>query len=80
MESIEKAIMEIVSEHLFGKIDQPINLTDKLEDDLGADSLDRIEITMHIEDDFGIEIPDEDMDRMITIQDIIDYVEKKIKG
>jgi len=45
-------------------------------DDLGADSLDLVELIMAMEEGFGIEIPDEDAEKISTVQDAIDYVEK----
>lgn len=47
-------------------------------EDLGADSLDSVEIVMAIEDEFGIEIPDEDAEKMKTIDDILTYLSEKI--
>jgi len=46
-------------------------------DDLGADSLDIVEIIMGLEDQFDVEIPDEDAEKITTVQQIIDYVENK---
>ncbi|MEN9787652.1 MAG: hypothetical protein RLZZ299_2916 [Pseudomonadota bacterium] len=46
-------------------------------DDLGADSLDIVELVMAIEKEFGIEIPDEDAERIATVQDAIDYIADK---
>jgi acyl carrier protein len=45
-------------------------------DDLGADSLDQVELIMAMEEEFDIEIPDEDAEKLKTVQDAIDYVEK----
>ncbi|HLV79375.1 MAG TPA: acyl carrier protein [Chthonomonadaceae bacterium] len=49
-------------------------------DDLHADSLDVVEIIMGLEEEFDIEIPDEDAEKITTVQQIIDYVEDKAKG
>ncbi len=46
-------------------------------DDLGADSLDTVELVMAFEEEFSIEIPDEDAEKIRTVQDAIDYIEKK---
>lgn len=43
-------------------------------DDLGADSLDLVELVMAIEEEFGIEIPDEDTEKLLTVQDTVDYL------
>ena len=49
-------------------------------DDLHADSLDVVEIIMGLEEEFDIEIPDEDAEKITTVQQIMDYVEDKAKG
>ncbi|OGQ03482.1 MAG: acyl carrier protein, partial [Deltaproteobacteria bacterium RBG_19FT_COMBO_58_16] len=46
-------------------------------DDLGADSLDTVEMVMAFEEEFGIEIPDEDAEKIKAVQDAIDYIQKK---
>ncbi|PIE55681.1 MAG: acyl carrier protein [Desulfobulbus propionicus] len=48
-------------------------------DDLGADSLDQVELIMAMEEEFDVEIPDEDAEKIITVKDAIEYV-KKIQG
>ena len=48
-------------------------------DDLGADSLDTVELVMALEEEFGIEIPDEDAEKMTTVGDAIKYIEEKAK-
>ena len=48
-------------------------------DDLGADSLDQVELVMALEEKFEIEIPDDDAEKMRTVQDAIDYIEKHAK-
>jgi len=48
-------------------------------DDLGADSLDTVELVMAFEDEFDIEIPEEDAEKITTIQNAIDYIETKLK-
>ena len=47
-------------------------------DNLGADSLDTVELVMAIEEEFGLEIPDEDAEKIATVQNAIDYVSKRI--
>jgi acyl carrier protein len=49
-------------------------------DDLGADSLDRVELIMALEETFGIEIPDEEAEKLATVQDAVDYVQKNAKS
>lgn len=47
-------------------------------DDLGADSLDTVELVMAFEEEFGIEIPDEDAEKIATVQNAIDYIKEKV--
>jgi acyl carrier protein len=56
---------------------QDIKNTDSLVDDLGADSLDLVEMAMQLEDDLEVEIPDEDLEKLATVQAVIDYVLEK---
>ncbi len=49
-------------------------------DDLGADSLDTLELVMALEEEFGIEIPDEDAEKIITVGDAIKYIQEKLKS
>jgi len=51
----------------------------KLVSDLGADSLDIVEIVMHIEDQFKIKIPDDDLEGLSTIQDVVDYLYGRLR-
>jgi acyl carrier protein len=48
-------------------------------DDLGADSLDTVELVMALEEEFGAEIPDSDAEKIITVHDAVNYIEKKIQ-
>lgn len=73
---LESKVKEIVTDHLI--IDpREVSETDKIAD-LGADSLDGIEIVMDCEKEFGIHIPDNELDSIQTIKDLCDIVEKKI--
>lgn len=47
-------------------------------DDLQADSLDIVELVMALEEEFNIEIPDEDAEKILTVQEVVDYISKKI--
>lgn len=76
MSSIEERVKRIVAEQL------NVNLTEvrtdsSFVDDLGADSLDTVELVMALEEEFDAEIPDEDAERIITVQDAIDYIKSK---
>lgn len=67
-------IKEILAEHFDLSVDE-IELTSSLTDDLGADSLDAIDIAMTIEDQYSIEVPDEVIEAMKTVEDIVNFIE-----
>ncbi len=77
MASVEEQIIEIISEQL-GLDKDDIQLEASFIDDLGADSLDIFDMIMTIEDDFDIEIPDEDAEKIILVQDAITYINDKM--
>ena len=52
-----------------------ISLTSNIKDDLGADSLALVDLVMALEDEFGLEIPDESLDAVKTVEDVVSYVE-----
>jgi acyl carrier protein len=73
MENIKQQVIKIIAEHLC--IDESAVTPDKaLTADLGADSLDTVEIVMMLEDAFDIEIQEEDSERITTVQSAIDYI------
>ena len=61
----------------FGKSAEEIESELSFIDDLGADSLDLVELIMSIEDEFGIEVLDEDVEKIITVQDAVDFIKEK---
>lgn len=67
-------IREILAEQLDVDADS-ITLDDSIVNDLGADSLDAIDIVMSVEDEFKIEVPDEIIEKMEVVSDIVNYVE-----
>ena len=71
--SIEQQVKDIVAEQLGVSIDEVKNES-SFQDDLGADSLDTVELVMALEEAFGCEIPDEDAEKITTVQAAIDYV------
>ncbi|MFR5875878.1 MAG: acyl carrier protein [Eubacterium sp.] len=70
-------VKEILADQLDIKVDD-ITLESKLSDDLGADSLDAIDIVMTIEDQYSIEVPDETIEIMKTVEDIVSFIESNI--
>lgn len=72
---MEQKIKELIADKLCKKVDQ-ITLASRLVEDLGADSLDVVELIMAFEDEFGVSLPDEDIAKMKTVGDVITYIEK----
>lgn len=72
MSSIEERVKKIVAEQLGVKEDIAIDAS--FVDDLGADSLDTVELVMALEEEFECEIPDDDAEKITTVQQAIDYV------
>ena len=70
-------VKEIIVDKL-GVEDGKITLEAKFIDDLGADSLDTVELIMQFEEEFGIEIPDEDAEGLISVGEAIDYISQKL--
>ncbi|WCR57639.1 acyl carrier protein [Wolbachia endosymbiont of Ctenocephalides felis wCfeJ] len=75
-EDIEEKVKKIVLEHISKDVEK-FNNSSKLSEH-GADSLDAVEIIMAAEEEFGIEIPDEDAQKMETMDQIVKYIVKKI--
>lgn len=76
--SVDKRVKEIVAEQL-GKDEAEVRSESSFIDDLGADSLDIVELVMAMEDEFGIEIPDEDAEKIKTVKDVVDYIKTHTK-
>lgn len=72
MSAVEK-VQEIIVEQLSVDADQ-VTPEASFTEDLGADSLDIVELVMALEEEFGIEIPDEDSEKIATVQDAVDYI------
>ncbi len=76
MSSIEAQVKSIVAEQLGVKEDEVTNDASFV-DDLGADSLDTVELVMALEEEFETEIPDEDAEKITTVQQAIDFVSSR---
>jgi acyl carrier protein len=74
----EERIKEIIVEQL-GVEESEITPNASFIDDLGADSLDTVELVMAFEEEFGIEIPDEDAENIRTVKDVVDYLNKHLE-
>ncbi|MDC0127413.1 acyl carrier protein [Methylophilaceae bacterium] len=78
MSDIEQRVRKIVSEQL-GTDDDKIKNESSFIDDLGADSLDTVELVMALEEEFDTEIPDDEAEKITTVQQAIDYINKNLK-
>lgn len=72
---IDQRVKDIIVEQLGVKPDQ-VTPEAKLIEDLGADSLDAVELVMALEEEFGIEVPDEQAEKLQTVGDIVKYIEE----
>ena len=79
MSELADRVKSIVAEQLGVKIEE-VKEDAKFIDDLGADSLDTVEMVMALEEEFGAEIPDEDAEKLTTVGEAIEYVESKAAG
>lgn len=76
MSSVADKVKKIVVEQL-GVSEDQVTPEAKFIEDLGADSLDQVELVMALEEEFGSEIPDEDAEKLTTVGDAIKYVDSK---
>lgn len=72
--SIEQRVKDIIVEQLGVNADQ-VTAEAKFIEDLGADSLDIVELVMALEEEFGSEIPDEQAEKLLTVGDVVKYIE-----
>ena len=77
MSNIKEKVTKLIAEQL-GVEEAKVVPQASFVDDLGADSLDTVELVMALEEQFDTEIPDEDAQKIVTVQDAIDYVEKRV--
>ncbi|MAQ99202.1 MAG: acyl carrier protein [Oceanospirillaceae bacterium] len=73
MSNIEERVKKIVCEQL-GVKEEEVKTSSSFVDDLGADSLDTVELVMALEEEFETEIPDEEAEKLTTVQEAIDYI------
>jgi acyl carrier protein len=74
--SIEDKVKDIIVEQLSVNAEQ-VTLEAKFIEDLGADSLDVVELVMAFEEQFSVEVPDEDAEKLQTVGDVVKYIEEK---
>jgi len=79
MPAVEDKVKQIIVDQL-GVEPEDVTPAASFVDDLGADSLDRVELVMALEETFGVEIPDEDAEKIATVKDAVDYIQKNAKS
>jgi|TARA_B100000809_G_C14904838_1_gene447586 acyl carrier protein len=79
MSSVEDQVRAVVAEELGAKVEEIKNEA-SFADDLGADSLDTVELVMALEEKFDTEIPDEEAEKITTVQQAIDYIQSRQTG
>jgi len=79
MSTVEQQVKAVIAEQLGVKLEQ-VTGNASFVDDLGADSLDTVELVMALEEEFETEIPDEDAEKITTVQQAIDYVSARRKS
>jgi len=77
MASVEERVKHIIVEQL-GVDEQEVKSEASFVDDLGADSLDVVELVMALEEEFGLEINDEDAEKLVTVKQAIQYIESNV--
>ncbi|HET6465272.1 MAG TPA: acyl carrier protein [Nitrospiria bacterium] len=76
MAAVDEKVKKIIVEQL-GVDEEDVTPDASFVDDLGADSLDTVELVMAFEEEFGIEIPDEDAEKILTVQNVMDYIKER---
>ena len=75
--SVEKRVIDIIMEQL-GVSEEEVTMEASFIDDLGADSLDLVELIMAMEEEFSLEISDEDAEKIQTVQDVVNYISEHV--
>ena len=76
-EEIFEKVKTVIVEQL-GIDKSSVRMESSFLDDLGADSLDIVEFIMALEEEFGLEIPDEDVEKIVTVKDVVEYISENI--
>ncbi|HET9312434.1 MAG: acpP [Nitrospira sp.] len=76
MATVDERVKKIIAEQL-GVEEDEVTSEASFVEDLGADSLDTVELVMALEEEFGIEIPDEDAEKILTVGKALDYIKEK---
>lgn len=76
-EEVFEKVKSIIVEQL-GVADTSVEMDSSFIDDLGADSLDIVELVMALEEEFDIEIPDADAEKVVTVGDVVDYIKENV--
>lgn len=79
MSSVEERVQKIIAEQLSVSEDQ-VTSEASFVDDLGADSLDTVELVMALEEEFEIDIPDEEAEKIVNVKDAADYIKSHAEG
>ena len=77
-EEVFERVKKIIIEQL-GVTENTVTLEASFVDDLGADSLDLVELIMALEEEFDIEIPDADAEKVVTVGDVVDYIKENVQ-
>ena len=78
MEAIFERVKDVIGEQLGIETVDTITMDTTFIEDLGADSLDIVELVMAIEEEFDIEIPDTDAEKIVTVGDVVDYIKENV--
>jgi acyl carrier protein len=76
-EEIFEKVKTVIVEQL-GIDEESVKMDSSFLDDLGADSLDIVEFIMALEEEFGLEIPDKDVEKIVTVKDVVEYISENI--
>ena len=76
-EEMFEKVKTVIVEQL-GIDESSVRMESSFLDDLGADSLDIVEFIMALEEEFGLEIPDEDVEKIVTVKDVVEYISENI--